>query len=116
MKRNSRRRSSRTAHRGALSRLFGGFISAGLFLLSQQLVAAEAASFHERVLATYNFAPHSLTKEEISAKSKILDTFWTEVKANQATDLQVLREELARPDAPASSKTTSFRRTSQSTP
>jgi hypothetical protein len=82
-------------------RLFGTFFSTGLLLLSQQLVAAEVASFHERVLATYNFAPHSLTKEEISDKSKILDTFWTEVKANQATDLPELREELARPDAPA---------------
>jgi hypothetical protein len=101
MKRNSQRRRSRTTHRGALCRLFGGFISAGFLLHSQQLVAAEIASFHERVLATYNFAPHSLTKEEISAKSKILDTFWREVKANQATDLPVLREELARPDAPA---------------
>jgi hypothetical protein len=101
MKRNSQRRSTPTTHRGVLCRLFGGFISVGFLLLSRQLVAAEMASFHERVLATYNFAPHSLTKEEISAKSKILDTFWTEVKANQATDLPVLREELARPDAPA---------------
>jgi plasmid stabilization system protein ParE len=100
MKKNSKRRSSRSNHRGALCALFGGFISIGFLLFSQQLVAVEIASFHDRVLATYNFAPHSVTKEEISAKSKTLDTFWTEVKANQATDLPALREELARPDAP----------------
>jgi hypothetical protein len=85
----------------ALFRLFSVFIAAGFILLSPQLVAAEITSFHERVLATYNFAPHSLTKEEISAKSKILDTFWTEVKADQAADLPALRKELVRPDAPA---------------
>jgi hypothetical protein len=100
MKKNSKRRSSRSNHRGALCALFGGFISIGFLLFSQQLVAVEIASFHDRVLATYNFAPHSVTKEEISAKSKTLDTFWTEVKANQATDLPALREELARPRCP----------------
>jgi hypothetical protein len=78
----------------------GGFISIGFLLFSQQLVAAEIASFHDRVLATYNFAPHTLTKEGIAAKSQKLDAFWTEVKANQATDLPALREELARPDVP----------------
>jgi len=101
MKRNSQRRSSRSIHRGALCRLFGGLISIRFLLFSQQLVAMDIPSFRERVLATYNFAPHTLTKEEISAKSKKLDTFWTEVKANQAADLPALREELARPDAPA---------------
>ncbi len=103
MKGNSLRRSSHSNadDRGALCELFGGFISIGFFLFSQQLVAAGVSSFHERVLATYGFAPHSLTKEEISAKSKKLDTFWTDVKANQAADLPALREELARPDAPA---------------
>jgi hypothetical protein len=96
MKKNSERRSARSNHRGAR-----GFISIGFLLCSQQLVAVEVSSFHDRVLATYNFAPHTLTKEEISSKSQKLDAFWAEVKANQATDLPALREELARPDAPA---------------
>jgi hypothetical protein len=101
MKGNSQRRSSHSSRRGAQWGRFGNFISIGFLLFSQQLAAVEISSFHERVLATYNFAPHSLTKEEISAKSKKLDTFWTDVKANQVTDLPALREELARPDAPA---------------
>jgi hypothetical protein len=101
MKGNSQRHSSQPIRRGAQWGRFGGFISIGFLLFSQRLAAAEISSFHERVLATYNFAPHSLTKEEISAKSKKLDTFWTDVKANQVTDLPALREELARPDAPA---------------
>ena len=100
MKWNSQRRSSRKIHRGAPCRLFDGLISAGVILFSQQLLAADSTSFHQRVLATYDFAPHSLNKEEISAKSKILDAFWTEVTANQAIDLAALREELARPDVP----------------
>jgi len=81
--------------------MLGGFISLGLLSLSQQIAAMESSSFRERVLGTYNFAPHSLTEEEISGKSRQLDIFWTEVKANQVTDLPALREELARSDAPA---------------
>jgi hypothetical protein len=81
--------------------VFDCLISIGLLLLSQQLAASQASSFHEQVLETYNFAPHSLTKDEISAKSKQLDIFWAGVKAYQVTDLPALREELARPDAPA---------------
>jgi|HubBroStandDraft_6_1064221.scaffolds.fasta_scaffold333555_2 hypothetical protein len=100
MKGNSQWRSSRTIH-SVLCRLLGAFTSAGFLVLSQSLAAAQITSFHERVLATYNFSPHSLSKEEISAKSKLLDAFWAEVKANQAIDLPALREELARPDAPA---------------
>jgi hypothetical protein len=85
----------------ALRRQFARFTSAAFLLLAQPLVAADIASFHERVLATNNFAPHSLTKEATSAKSTILDAFWTDVKANQTADLPLLREELARSDAPA---------------
>lgn len=87
--------------RGALCQGFGGFMSAVLILLAPQLASAAVVSFHERILATYNFAPHSLTEAEMSAKSKTLDAFWTDVKANQTVDLPMLREELARPDAPA---------------
>jgi hypothetical protein len=101
MKGNSRRHRAHSIHRGARRGLFGGVASIGFQLFSQQIVAAELPSLHERVLATYNFSPHSLTKEQVSAKSKELDTFWTGVKANQATDLPALRAELARPDAPA---------------
>jgi hypothetical protein len=85
----------------ALCRQFARLTSATFLLLAQPLLAAEMASFHERVLATYDFAPHSLTKEARSAKSTILDAFWTDVKANQTADLPLLRDELARSDAPA---------------
>jgi hypothetical protein len=101
MKRNSQHRSLRKNHCRARRRAWSGFILIGLLSLSQQLAAVEISSFHQRVSATYNFVPHSLTNEQISAKSKQLDVFWTDVKANQVTDLPALREELARPDAPA---------------
>src|SRR5258708_9759516 len=67
----------RSIRHGARCRLFGGFISVEFLLFSQQLVAVEISSFHERVLATYNFSPHFLTNEEISAKSNNLHPFWT---------------------------------------
>jgi hypothetical protein len=81
--------------------LFASFAASGMVLISQELFAAARPSLHERVSATYNFSPHLLSKEKISEKSNELDAFWTEVKANQASDLPALRAELARPDAPA---------------
>lgn len=101
MKRTSQPLSSHSIHRVAQKGWFGEIISISLVLFSPQLFAADIPALHERVLATYDFAPHSLSKEDISVKSKKLDTFWTDVKANQATYLPALRNELVRPDAPA---------------
>lgn len=67
---------------------------------SYLVAAADLVSLHNRVLATYNFSPHTLSKDEIASKSKALDAFWTEVKANPSA-LPELRKELARPDASA---------------
>jgi hypothetical protein len=55
---------------------------------------------HDRVLATYNFSPHTSSKAEIATKSKELDAFWSEIKAQEPAPLRELREELARPDSP----------------
>jgi hypothetical protein len=96
--RDSKWRRLHSNHCGALRGLLASMI--GFLLLSSPLVAVESPSFHDRVLATYDFAPHTLSSEEIRAESKKLDAFWTEVESNQAADLPALRQELSRPDAP----------------
>jgi hypothetical protein len=63
------------------------------------MAAADAVSLHQRILAVYDFSPHTLSKEEIATKSKSLDAFWTDVKANP-TALPALRNELANADSP----------------
>ena len=65
------------------------------------LQGADSGSHHERVLTTYNFSPHALSRAEIADKSKNLDAFWTDVKARGPTATAALREELARPDSSA---------------
>jgi hypothetical protein len=55
---------------------------------------------HERVVSTYNFAPHSLDDAGLTAHSKELDAFWTFVKMGGTQRLEELRAELRRTDAP----------------
>jgi hypothetical protein len=57
-------------------------------------------SFHDRVVATYNFLPRNLSEKEIDAKSNELDVFWNDVKARGPQGLEDLRAELRRSDAP----------------
>ena len=38
--------------------------------------------FHSRVLSLYSFQPHTLTNEQVGAKSIELDAFWAQAKAN----------------------------------
>jgi hypothetical protein len=52
----------------------------------------------EQVRATYAFAPHELTTEQIAEKSKVLDAFWTDARSRKSAYLPVLRSELARTD------------------
>jgi hypothetical protein len=57
-------------------------------------------SFHDLVVATYNFLPRNLDEKAIDAKSKELDVFWEKVKARGPQGLEELRAELRRSDAP----------------
>ena len=51
--------------------------------------------FHDEINHVYNFAPHTLTTTQISARSSELDKYWDKVKANGSTYLPALRRELA---------------------
>src|SRR5262245_40500591 len=57
-------------------------------------------SFHDQVVATYNFLPRNLDPKAINAKSKKLDAFWAQVKDRGPQGLEELRTELRRTDAP----------------
>lgn len=61
---------------------------------AQSPTSADALAFHARVVALYSFEPHKLTSEQIEAKSKVLDSFWEEVKADPKRYLPLLRNEL----------------------
>jgi hypothetical protein len=60
-----------------------------------------AADFHAEVLRTYDFAPHSLTKEQRAVKSDGMDVFWKKAKEDPATYAAGLRRELANFDNPS---------------
>lgn len=57
-------------------------------------------SFHDRVMAVYNFLPRNLDNSALEVKSKELDAFWEEVKSRGTGGLADLRRELARNDLP----------------
>ena len=61
---------------------------------AQSPAAADASAFHAKVVALYSFEPHKLTSAQIEAKSRALDGFWEEVKANPKRYLPFLRNEL----------------------
>jgi hypothetical protein len=54
-----------------------------------------AAAIHQQIQQTYNFQPHLLQKQEIDAKSQVLDQFWKQAKSNRADYVPALRQELA---------------------
>ena len=54
----------------------------------------DATAFHSKVASLYSFEPHKLTSQQIEAKSKVLDDFWSEVKADPKRYLPLLRNEL----------------------
>lgn len=61
---------------------------------AQPVASGEAAAFHAKVASLYAFEPHKLSSKEIDEKSKILDGFWDEVKAQPERYLPLLRSEL----------------------
>lgn len=54
----------------------------------------------DQIRATYAFAPHELTSEQITEKSKVLDALWAQAEARKDLYLPVLRSELVRANAP----------------
>lgn len=61
---------------------------------AQAPASDEALAFHAKVVGLYSFEPHKLSSEQIEAKSKVLDSFWEEVKADPKRYLPLLRNEL----------------------
>jgi hypothetical protein len=56
---------------------------------------------HTRVMALYNFSPHTISDTERQKKSDEMDAFWNDVKSNPGTELPLLRAELKTPGEPA---------------
>ncbi len=56
---------------------------------------AAAQSVREEILKTYDFQPHSLSKDQIAQKSSVLDQFWAKAKADPAVYVPALREQLS---------------------
>lgn len=69
------------------------------FLVSVLWLAGSATGqsspIHEQILGTYNFQPHTLSQQEITAKSAVLDQFWSTAKAQSSRYIPGLRQELA---------------------
>lgn len=51
--------------------------------------------FHSKIVTLYSFQPHTLAENQLSAKSRELDGFWSYAKANANLVLPLLRAELA---------------------
>ena len=56
--------------------------------------AGQSAPIHQQILQTYNFQPHLLSTQEITAKSGVLDEFWNKAKAQPSLYIPGLRKEL----------------------
>jgi len=72
-------------------RAVGGLVS--LLLLSISAVG-QSAAIQQQIQQTYNFQPHLLSSQEITAKSAVLDQFWTKAKAQPSLYVPALRQEL----------------------
>ena len=57
--------------------------------------AGLSSPIHQQILETYNFQPHTLSQQEITAKSAVLDHFWSTAKAQSSRYVPALRQELA---------------------
>jgi len=66
-----------------------------LVLLLASAAVAQSGDIHQQIRQTYNFQPHLLSSQEITAKSAVLDNFWTKAKAQPAVYIPALRQELA---------------------
>lgn len=58
-------------------------------------------AMHQRIIAVYDFHPHTVTDAIREQKSNEMDAFWNEVQQHQQVDLPFLRAELTNPQAPA---------------
>lgn len=77
--------------------------ASGVLLGSTLLVwtaSALSQGIADQIRATYAFAPHELTSEQIAEKSKILDALWSQAEARKDLYLPVLRSELVQRNAP----------------
>lgn len=57
----------------------------------------DESDFHSKVATIYNFEPYKLKAQEMEAKSKQLDQFWSLVVADPTNTLPMLRKELEDP-------------------
>jgi hypothetical protein len=64
-------------------------------LLHSPIAASQSISIHDQIQQTYGFQPHLLNHQEQLQKSSSLDLFWNQAKAQQATYINSLRQELA---------------------
>jgi hypothetical protein len=72
-------------------RAVGGLVSLLLLAIS---ALGQSAAIHQQIQQTYNFQPHLLSSTEITAKSAVLDQFWTKAKAQPSLYVPALRQEL----------------------
>jgi hypothetical protein len=63
-----------------------------LFLLGS--AAGQTTPIHQQIQQTYNFRPHLLNKKQRDEASAQLDQFWAKAKADPATYVPTLRQEL----------------------
>src|SRR5579863_1024709 len=64
-------------------------------LLLANAVVSQSVAVHQEILHTYNFQPHLLSDPELTAKSAVLDDFWTKAKAQPSVYIPALRRELS---------------------
>jgi hypothetical protein len=76
-------------------------IFVGLFTASGSAQAMSSQTdMHARVQAIYNFSPSKVTAETRDSKSKVMDSFWNDVKGHPDIELPLLRKELGDPSNP----------------
>jgi hypothetical protein len=57
--------------------------------------ASTAGDLHAEIQTVYDFQPHTLTHDQITQKSAVLDQFWTKAKSQRDVYVPGLRRELA---------------------
>ena len=62
--------------------------------------ADRSAEIRKEIRETYTFRPHELSDRQIQENAKRLDAFWDKAKADSASYVPAIREELGSADAP----------------
>jgi hypothetical protein len=86
--------SKRRCRNNRMKRSFLGHFAL-LLLMAASAATGQSTSLHQQIEPTYNFQPHSLSNQEITQKSPVLDQFWQRAKAEQSRYVPALRQELA---------------------